>query len=921
MVDTASDVFIYLTRFRIAVCRTCRFAVWPRQARTHLTDHHREIPAKTRQRIADELGAWPEICHRLEDLRAPAGVPNPLPGLPLFTDGLQCQLDPRACCYIARSLGTLRQHWRQTHQWTAGPRGGLRNTQALQVSAQRRNDAYRSVWCQRFFIASGGTPYFEVVRPSQPPLAKESSLSQEAQEGGDGSLLDTVLADLAAREASGNAAYGRAQKPGCDQEVSPWLDLTRWVGYLSGHRLQDVAALAAAPDPVCEPALYELARSVDRLTEDAYQSICNDEVNVFDQARINSFLPQHRGATRPLMVKLQKSTWRKYTAVWKGLLCFVCRTASADCSVALEHRLTGPQAACLDIALQGAKVLSYAEGGERQGRGDGVEEGEGDEAARLACSSAVEEAADRLDRACLDLCVSLLDHDLKGSLYTSAIVGFLAVLGIDAAKDTLREAYSYSPMLSGFIKIAQMLVVQNAVLAARQSSGSYPGDFLEEMRLRFLVSTSRSPFAWASRLQAYAKKVRDCTTSLGYILWSADGQSVSYKDIQSLHVSGFQGFIRDQVTKAQEELEGILLVHPLEARSDLDVAFLMHRVTDNAAESQNSWNFLQHPANLQGTLPNRREWLLRRVLQTEWLLEEFFLPSSKAKRSKWDRKAATRYLGRVDSFLRRLLLLVHLTAGQPARGTELLSVRCINTLNGQHRSIFIEHGIVSIVTTYHKGYHVTGTTKIIHRYLPCEVGELLVYYLWLIRPFCQQLRLLALNSQEPESPFLWAYPSKKGGTSRPWDSSVLSQIMQQEFSTGLAIRMTIPIYRHLAIAMSRKHLKSQGFKRDYGIDESSFDRQASHNVWTAGYIYARGLEEAAGHVEERKAEYRRVSQEWHSFLGFVPAALPSLKRPLSDITNRPGQQAKQARIGGPDRRQQHQDVGGGWCRGEPKAPG
>lgn len=90
----------------------------------------------------------------------------------------------------------------------------------------------------------------------------------------------------------------------------------------------------------------------------------------------------------------------------------------------------------------------------------------------------------------------------------------------------------------------------------------------------------------------------------------------------------------------------------------------------------------------------------------------------------------------MDSFLRRLLLLVHLTAGQPARGTKLLSVRCLNTINDQHRSVFVEHGMVSIVTTYHKGYHVTGTTKIIHRYLPRKVGELLIYHLWLVRPFC-----------------------------------------------------------------------------------------------------------------------------------------------------------------------------------------
>ena len=51
------------------------------------------------------------------------------------------------------------------------------------------------------------------------------------------------------------------------------------------------------------------------------------------------------------------------------------------------------------------------------------------------------------------MCISLLNHDLKGSLYKSAVVGFLVVLRIDAAKDTLREAYGYSPILSGFIKI------------------------------------------------------------------------------------------------------------------------------------------------------------------------------------------------------------------------------------------------------------------------------------------------------------------------------------------------------------------------------------------------------------------------------------------------------------------------------------
>jgi hypothetical protein len=71
--------------------------------------------------------------------------------------------------------------------------------------------------------------------------------------------------------------------------------------------------------------------------------------------------------------------------------------------------------------------------------------------------------------------------------------------------------------------------------------------------------------------------------------------------------------------------------------------------------------------------------------------------------------------------------------------------------------------------------------------------------------------------------------------------------------------MNIPVYRHLAVAISRKHLKCGGFKRDYGIKDSVVDRQGSHTSWTVGTTYARGVKEAAGYVEARKLEYRKVS--------------------------------------------------------------
>ena len=109
----------------------------------------------------------------------------------------------------------------------------------------------------------------------------------------------------------------------------------------------------------------------------------------------------------------------------------------------------------------------------------------------------------------------------------------------------------------------------------------------------------------------------------------------------------------------------------------------------------------------------------------------------------------------MDAFLKRLLLLIHMTGGQPPRGTELIGLQHSNSARGQHRGIFFEEGLISTVTSYHKGYNISGSTKIIHRYLPKEVSELLVYYLWLVLPFWQQLDILVYKRKDPPSTFLW----------------------------------------------------------------------------------------------------------------------------------------------------------------------
>lgn len=95
------------------------------------------------------------------------------------------------------------------------------------------------------------------------------------------------------------------------------------------------------------------------------------------------------------------------------------------------------------------------------------------------------------------------------------------------------------------------------------------------------------------------------------------------------------------------------------------------------------------------------------------------------------------------------MVLVHLSAGAPARATELLSIRHTNGAEARNqRGVFIDNGTVSFVTAYHKGFSASQKAKIIHRYVPREVGELVIQFLWLVQPFIEQLQAAATEEAD-----------------------------------------------------------------------------------------------------------------------------------------------------------------------------
>jgi hypothetical protein len=862
------DLFTFYPPSSVLICKPCGYAVPPTTLSSHIRVHHLEDaryaatnpstssnPRNAAKLLTTYLGEQYQLLDpATTNIPTPPATTPPIPDLTLYP-GYQCT----CCSFVIRSGGkeaktSMGKHF-NIHRLVPRKRGG--QAKIAGIPTKDNGPMFTKVFCQRFFVTGLQSSFFTVT-----VLDQAQGLVETTPRGQANVFQALVDEQLAAGTQEQDARAQIYSSHISKTEISPWLEMTRWPRYFHGLNLAEVAPLAYAANPITEPALVVLSESFDRLIERAHQSICKDKISVFDQAQINSFTTGYSDKrNRMLVVKLQKNTFRAYKGLWKRLLCFVYRTSQLMQSIPLLHRLTDSQLFHLNQALHLTEELLSVQ----RLSGSNAPPAEGTAISEVVCN---------LDRACLLLCIALLDHTLQGDHFESVVLGFLAVLGIDENPGgVFRGPLSYSPELSKFIKMAQMLVVQRAVVAAEEGEVEYPSEMLNKMRERFIVHGSRTAFDWACCLRAYAKKVVHHTTSEGFITWSKDSSIVTYKDT-AFSMDALRRFIAVQVDKAQQELDSLILLHPGEARNNVVPQVFLRRLQDNHSNKAKGWNFLQDQRNADQLQQGSNRWLLNRVLENDWLRDKM-LAMSPESQLQWKKKAVQAYFDKVDAFLERLLLLIHMTGGQPPRGTELIGLQHSNTAQGQHRGIFVEEGLISTVTSYHKGYNITGTTNIIHRYLPEQVSELLVYYLWLILPFWQQLDILVYKRKDPPSTFLW--PKGKG----TWDPSRLTKVMAQEARLYLGIALSIQIYRHLAIAISRQHLLCGGFKRDYGIDKKLADKQAAHGTWIAGTIYARGLQEAPGHVKARSSEYRAVSREWHSFLGFQ-THVGALKRVLGE---------------------------------------
>ena len=143
---------------------------------------------------------------------------------------------------------------------------------------------------------------------------------------------------------------------------------------------------------------------------------------------------------------------------------------------------------------------------------------------------------------------------------------------------------------------------------------------------------------------------------------------------------------------------------------------------------------------------------------------------------------------------------MHLSYEQPARGTELEIVRILNGRDGE-RGLYWIDSLVTVLGTYSKTRQISGRDRLVSRFLPKVVGDLLIKYLALVRPM--EIRLAKkVEGGKPEflKEFLFA------DYKRMSSSDQISDALKLETNRGISVSLGIREYRHVATAFMEEHL-------------------------------------------------------------------------------------------------------------------
>ncbi|KAG9241063.1 hypothetical protein BJ878DRAFT_558988, partial [Calycina marina] len=337
------DRFIHLSDFRVIVCKECKYAVLPGHIDTHFAGKPHYLEVKERRRIADKVAdqvnglIMNEEALRRWDFQFPAPTSPPIEWLAKPIKGaLQCMIetDGHICGYICNTVGRIREHCIEEHQWKSNNKGGRRKKHTSQQSS---TTPWRTgVSCQRFFVQGPKSGYFEVqaIDPQRIPSRAEIR-----------SRIDQFKAAKQEMEAVFRAAERkeREQIKELDEarEPNPWLRRVKWVAHLAPIN-REILESYVEPVGNDEPELQVLCKVFDWMIQDSQYTAVQEVVGQEALFEVNK-KEVDKETSMPFDSWMDITTIRSYTWTMRQILCYIFRAEDEEAENRPAYTLTDSQ--------------------------------------------------------------------------------------------------------------------------------------------------------------------------------------------------------------------------------------------------------------------------------------------------------------------------------------------------------------------------------------------------------------------------------------------------------------------------------------------------------------------------------------------------------------------------------------------------
>lgn len=819
-----SSVFIYNAEFQVLICSRCQTCIRPnRRGQTrHLYNHPHHIKGQELKVLLNLFETYP--LNPGDHTNVPQMPVSMISGLKTY-DGTKCS--HCECFPISTSASLISKHVSREHQ--------------VSPKEQMEGRDWRRIRAQTFFAETTHRRYFEVhdCQTSSGGAKVDDELNKGCQ-----ALLYRLIDDEQSfdeRTSAESSIVG-----GFDvhkSEAVPWLDRTGIERHLRGLPKAQILSsyrLPQADDPGVDSKLIQILGATSTLLNSAYQTALPASGSTISWASmlvLNNFSASG-GRPSAFLAKKSASSLKTYFGYWKQLIAYCWITmyaAGADDHFSLATEIKG-QLTPNDITMDSDNVLQ-AWVKIAAMTADADDEGK-------VVNKRTEE---RLMELLMDVFIGLICHQTGSNGYQSPIVSFAAMLTVKPTTGTWHEPGDFNSKLSGIIWVSQLLLFHHCtrqeVVLRRQVSSSladdqYRGpsahDLLKKVCRKYMRCDEETPMGELLGWRALLFGISMNSSRRNQAYWNEDGDSVTYKNT-SLRLANVETLLKAEYERALNLLSEQLLF----GSSDIPpiaVPLLQDNMED---ETIGTWFYHSNKSAID-------RWALFKELEKHPAVAARFMRRSEnveGTGTVLDAAAIKVYEGYVQTFLRRLLVLIHLGSGQPARSGEILSAKWKNTAN-QRRSIIIRHRKVMMHLTYHKGLEKTAQSKDNIRFLPGPIGDLLVKFLVYVQP----IRQMFLRHQSPDmvlSPYLW----QKDG--HVWEDQKLSDCMKESCQLTAVPILSVSTWRQITVAIVTKCFSNEAhlFDVDRSGPEGSdagggnevgamMATQRNHSKMTANLAYA-----------------------------------------------------------------------------------